>query len=55
VINTAARPFLIIKNLVTDSDISVTDNSKMTNYGYQGHSHGTLWFSTVALSLIKLL
>jgi len=27
----------------------------MTNLGNQGHSHGNLWFSTVALSLIKLL
>jgi len=46
---------MIIKNVVTDNDIIVTDNSKMRNLGNQGHSHGTLWFSTVGLSLIKIL
>ena len=39
---TATRLFLTIKNLVTESDIFVTGNSNMKNFGNQGHSHGTL-------------
>jgi len=45
---TATRPFLIIKNVVKDSDIIVTENYNMTYFGNQGHSDGILWFSTVA-------
>jgi len=50
---TATRPFLIIKNVVTDSDIFVTDSYNMKYFGNQGHSDGTLWFITIALSQIK--
>jgi len=50
---TGTRPYLIIKNLASDSDISVTENCNMTNFGNQGHSHGTVWFGAIALSHIK--
>ena len=33
---------LIDKNIVTDRDISVTENDNMTNFGNQGQSHGTV-------------
>ena len=33
---------LIIKNIVTDRDISVTENYNMTNFGYQGQCHVTV-------------
>jgi hypothetical protein len=46
---------MIIKNLVTYSDISVTENSTVANFWNQGQSHGTLLFSTIALRLIKIL
>ena len=48
-------PYLIIKNLVTDRDISVNENSNMTNFGNQGHSRGTPMFSTIPWWHIKLL
>ena len=50
---TSMRPYLIIKNLVTDRDVFVTENSNMANFVNQGHIHGTLLFSTIALRHIK--
>jgi len=55
VIYTATRPFLIIKNLLTDSDIFVTEKCNSINFGNQGHSHGTLFFSTIAFFHIRFL
>jgi len=46
---TVTRPYLIIKNLVTDHYIIVTENYNITHFGNQGHSRGTVLFSTIVL------